>query len=347
MRTRLDVALAALVVAAFPLAARPAAAQYPLAPSPVLPVQPGARGPTLGGYLSVRETLRHDSSDVAINRARLTAIAAPLPYLALEVQGELSSSASAHVGSDSSVHGFELTNAYVQLTLPPGAPGTRFRPALIIGQFKQPFSLEYLTPFAELLTASRSEVVDRYAPKRDVGAMAQVAFGKLVRLDASLTNGEGPNTTANPDGRQLAIGRVTVFPLPWLALAAKLADQGADHARGMDGRLVWRTLTLEGEGIHRSRDLASGAHVDAGGGYLLAGWRALSWLTPVFKHEWYEETAFRPAGPFATRRSASTYGVDVAAHGVPVHLLLDWVARRERPTPLDDSELDAQLIATF
>lgn len=340
--------LAAAAAAASLASASPLAAQYPLAPSAVLPTDSAPHDPRLGGYLSLRETLRNDSSDIAVNRARLTAIAQPLAFVVLKVQAELSSSASARVNGDSSVHGFALTDAYVQIAPPKGDPRWRdVHPALIAGQFKQPFSLEYNTPFAALLTASRSFAVDRLSPKRDIGIMAQASLRHVARIDAALTNGEGANAIANDAGRQLAMGRITLFPLRGLALGAKIAGEGADHARGWDGRWLWRGLAVEGETIHRSRPTGAGASIDAGGGYAAIAYHVLPWLQPVYKREWYTETITRPAGVSDAWRGVSTFGVNMDMHGGVVRLLLDWVVRTERPTPVRDNEIDAQLVAAF
>jgi hypothetical protein len=337
---------AAVVIALRAAAAR--AQQYPVAPSPVLDITTVTPTPRFGGYLSVREALRRDTASISVNRARLTVTGTPLSYVAIRLQGDFSSGASGHVGADSTVHGFTLTDAYVQFRPAKTRGGLlgALQPALIAGQFKQPFSLEYLTPFSKLLTADRSAAVDKLSPKRDIGVMAQGQWAHRAMLALSVANGEGSNVTSNPDGRQLVIGRLTFLPFSGLAIAAKLANQGADHLRGYDGRWIAGDLTVEGEAIHRSRVL-SGTNVDAGGGYAMAAYRILPWLEPVFKQEWYRETRMNETSNADTRSSWSTIGTNLSTRGGAIRLLVDWVIRSERPVTTHDNELDAQLVASF
>ncbi|MBX6333052.1 MAG: hypothetical protein IRY91_14485, partial [Gemmatimonadaceae bacterium] len=320
---------------------------YPLEPSPVLDISTLARTPQVGGYLSLRETVRNDSSAFLLNRARATVTAAPLPSIVVRLQGDFSSTTAGHLDGDSTVHGFALTDAYVQLT-PAPAHGVlaRLRPSVIAGQFKQPFSLEYLTPYSQLLTPNRAQVVDNLAAKRDIGVMAQGHWGRAVTLALGVANGEGPNTIANPNGRQLVLGRLTVSPVAGLALSGKLANEGPDHLRGYDGRWLWRALIVEGEAIHRSRPV-NGDAVDAGGGYVTAAYRVLPWLQPVFKHEWYRETRTTLGVTTDVRSEWSTMGANVLARNDAVRLQLVWVVKSEQPVAVRNNEIEAQLVAAF
>ena len=339
--------LAAAALAALTLAPS-ARAQYPLTPSPLLDARKLSPTPSLSGYISVREMLRHDTATFMLNQGRLTTAIAPLPYLAIRLQVDFSSGTSGKVSSDGSVRGFSLADAYVQLAPSPARDSTaRVHPALFVGQFKQPFSLEYLTSFTRLLTADRSLTVDRLSPKRDIGVMGQVRWSRFVTLAGALVNGDGANATANADGRQMALGRLTLTPLPGLALAAKLGAEGDDHLRGYDARWIWRELVIEGEAIHRSRDLAQDTHQDAGGGYVLAAYRVRPWLQPVLKHERFRETLVGTAGSTGTRSDCTTVGLNLAAPGERLRLQLDWMMRSQRPLPGHDHELGAQLIAIF
>lgn len=339
---------AGLACAALLFGAVPARAQYPLIPSDVLNTETLRPTPHIGGYLSLLTTVRHDSTSFTINRGRLTVTTAPLPWLAIKLQGDLSGGVSGHVSGDSAVRGFELTDAYAQITPPDSVHLPHgLRPALLVGQFKQPFSLEYLTSFAYLRTASRSEAVNQLAPKRDIGVQGQVTWRSLVTAAVSATNGEGANALDNRDGRQLVMGRLTVRPVSWLALAGKMANEGGDHARGYDARLIWRQLIVEGEGIHRSRPLAGGVAQDAGGGYVLAAWRALPWLQPLFKQEWYADSRSRDGVSTTRRENWSTAGFNLESPGESLRLQVDWVWKAERPTPVRNDELDVQVIASF
>lgn len=345
---RLFAAGRAAVVAASVLAvvAAGAGAQYPLVPTPVIPLGTLSSSIKLGGYLSVRDTRHGDSTSFSVNRARLTAMIAPLPYLAVRMQADVSGNQSGTV-SDNTVHGFELTDAYVELAQPAADSlrWGRWHPALIVGQFKQPFSLEYLTSFAYLRTANRAAAIDALTPKRDIGAMAQMQWSTYVTADASVTNGQGANALSNPNGLELLIGRVTVTPFSWLALAAKLGNEGTDHIKGLDGRIEWRDLLIEGEGIHRSRPL-SGQHQDAGGGYVLGAYTILPWLQPVFKREWFSDTRQLDGTNTNTQQHWSTFGVNFLTPKEYLRFLINWIVKSQRPTRTQN-EVDFQLIATF
>ena len=58
------------------------------------------------------------------------------------------------------------------------------------GQFKTPFTREFITSLAEVETADRAFVVDTLAPKRDIGVMADYAVGGLATLTAGICNGD-------------------------------------------------------------------------------------------------------------------------------------------------------------
>lgn len=343
VHVRCAATVAASVYALVPAAAH---AQYPLVPTPVIPLGTLSSTITLGGYLSVRDTKHGDSTSFSVNRARLTAMIAPLPYLAVRMQADFSGNQSETV-SGNTVHGFELTDAYVELAQPvaDSIKWGQWHPALIVGQFKQPFSLEYLTSYAYLRTTNRAAAIDALAPRRDIGAMAQVQWSRFVTADASVTNGQGANALSNPNGLELLIGRVTVTPFPWLALAAKLGNEGTDHIKGYDGRIEWRDLLIEGEGIHRSRPL-SGEHQDAGGGYVLGAYRLLPWLQPVFKREWFSDTRQADGTNTNTQQDWSTVGVNVMTPKENLRFLVDWVVKSQRPTTTQN-EVDFQLVAGF
>ena len=323
------------------------AAQYPpLAPTPVLPLESFSQEPALTGYLSVRQTVRDDTATFTVNRARITLQILPLRFAALRLQVDLS--AVGRTRGDT-VPATLLTDAYVQLVPPDTtSPAMRFlRPALVVGQFRTPFSLEYLTPFSVLATASRSRAVDRLSSRRDLGVLAQVRFARFATLTGAVVNGEGPNQTANPDGKQMAVGRLSLFPMRSLALSGKWLGQGGDHRWGYDGRWLVRNLVIEGEALVRTGPPgAAGAASDASGGYLLAAYRIRPWLQPVVKWERLRETTVTPAGEAELRLRSITYGINLLAPHDRLRLQVDWLAHSARPTRASD-ELVAQLQAIF
>ena len=333
-----------MVAAALVVGAETSLAQYPLAPSPVLESQLVTNELKISGYLSVRETIRRDSATFAVNRARLTLQIAPLEFVVARVQADL---ASLGRTSGDSVPGFLLTDAYIQVSPPNEArPPGRIRPRLILGQFRTPFSLEYLTPFSRLLTVDRSQVVSRISTRRDLGVMAHVSFDDRVTLGTAVVNGEGPNSIRNTNGKQLVAGRLTLIPVSTMAIGGKWAGEGGDHRWGYDARWMTNGLVLEGERIERRASLSDGITARARGHYLLASYRIGRHLQPVVKWEQLHETQTQTGVESRTRLTWTTYGLNVTSTPEVVRLQTNWIVKREHPAT-SANELIAQLIVIF
>ena len=329
---------------------------YPLSPTPVLGMRAFPSIPALSGYVAVRMTHADGATGFLLNRGRLTVSVGPKPWFGIRIQGDLSGAQVGKLKSDSTVTGFTLTDAYVQLVPPAqwatkGSLLSQLHPAVIAGQFKTPFSLEYLTSFAGLKTVDRSQSVDRLSQKRDIGAMGQVGWGQYVTLSGAVVNGEGANATSNPDDRMMLLTRLTVTPIPILELSAKMLNEGPDHAWGYDGRVLWRGLTVEGEGIYRKRPTSSTLYVDAGGGYALVAYKVLPWLEPVYKYDRYWDTRTTTTESGVTSASThstwNVFGVNLLSKPEWLRLQLDWERRNTMPTPGRADVYIAQLIAIF
>jgi hypothetical protein len=337
----------------------PAAAPAPnylLTPSPVINMRFFPSSPALSGYVSVRSTHADGGTGFLLNRGRLTVQVGPKPFFGIKIQGDLSGAQTGKLRSDSTVAGFTLTDAYLQLVPPTtwAAPGSllgQLHPAIVAGQFKTPYSLEYLTAFSTLETADRSQAVDRLSQKRDIGAMAQIGWRGVATLSGAVVNGEGANATSNPDKTQMLMSRLTITPVPILEISAKIANEGRDHAWGYDGRVLWRGLTVEGEGLYRRRPTSSTTHLDAGGGYALIAYRILPWLEPLYKYDRYWDTRATATGSTITTASThSTWnvlGVNVLSSPEWLRLQLDWEHRNVEPAPGRSNVYIAQLIAIF
>ena len=322
------------------------ASPYPLAPSPVLDLHTLSKELRLGGYVSVRETLRRDTLTAIVNRARLTAHGRPAPFAALRVQVDFTATGFARADT---LPAILLTDAYIQLVPPATLETTGPRalhPALIVGQFRTPFSLEYLTPFSLLQTANRSQPIDRHTTRRDIGMLGQLAVGHVLTFTGALVNGEGSNRLTNLDGREMAIGRLTVFPLPRLAVAAKYLGQGSDHRWGYDARWIDHGAIVEGEFLARRGPFNGTTTVDAHGGYVLASYKLRPWLQPVLKWERLRDT--RTAGGSTTTifLTYTTAGLNLVSRGESIRLLVDAIHKSE-PGVFTGTELEAQLLAIF
>ena len=331
-----------LLVTACVTGANASEAQYPLTPSPLL--DPRLNGDIrLSGYVSVRETIRRDSSTFALNQARLTLTAEVTDFATVKLQGNLAALGRA---TGDTIPGFVVTDAYVQLAPPNEWTVRGIRPSVIIGQFKTPFSLEYLTGFSILHTANRSQVVERLATRRDVGVMAHLAFGNLVTIAGSIVNGEGANSLHNTNGKQLAAGRLTFLPTASLAVAGKWAGEGADHRWGYDARWVRNGLVLEGERIERRAPIDAGITQRAAGHYLMASYRIGRHLQPVIKWEQLRDRQTESGSTTETRLRWTTYGLNVLSTAESIRFQANWIVKRERPTSAAN-ELVGQLIVIF
>jgi hypothetical protein len=332
-----------VIVTMFVTGANASHAQYPLAPSPVLDPRPLNGRLRVSGYVSVRETIRRDSSTFSINQARITLTAAATDFVTAKVQANL---AGLGRSSGDTIPGFVVTDAFAQLALPNERTVGGMRPSLIVGQFKTPFSLEYLTGFSLLQTVSRSQVVDRLATRRDIGVMAHLAFRNLATIAGSIVNGEGANSVRNSNGKQLAAGRLTFFPAPSLAIAGKWAGEGADHRWGYDARWIVNRLVLEGERIERRGPLEGGIAQRAAGHYLLTSYRLGRHLQPVIKWEQLRDRQTAAGMTSDMRLTWMTYGLNVVSTTEAVRFQANWIVKRERPTN-SANELVGQLIVIF
>jgi hypothetical protein len=342
--------------AAVPKASAPPG--YPVNPTTVLGIQSFPITPSLSGYISVRGTRRDDVTAYQINRGRLTVMEGPKSFLGIRIQGDFSTGQTGRLKSDSTVSGFTLTDAYVELVAPPALRKhhgilDELRPSLIVGQFKMPFSLEYLTSFAVLKTANRSQAVDRLSQKRDIGAQGQVGWGNYVTLTAAVVNGAGPNVTTNANGTEMFLSRLTLTPLPWIELSGKIQREDTDRAWGYDARALWRGFTVEVEGIYRKRPTEATVFTDAGGGYVLISYRLLPWLEPVYKYDRYHDTRFTTlsatSGTTTASRSSTwnVFGANILTTPEWLRVQLDYVHHNEKPTPGAFNEYIAQVIASF
>jgi len=119
------------------------------------------------------------------------------------------------------------------------------------GQFKTPFTREFLTSLADVETADRATVVDSLAPKRDLGVMVDYAIGSVSTLMLGAFNGEGQNVTANTDSTLLWVGRAAVRPIAFVTLGANFASYGSDSTRyGVDAAVEYMGRPIEG--VHRT-----------------------------------------------------------------------------------------------
>jgi hypothetical protein len=277
--------------------------QTPSAPSPV----------RISGYIQGRGTYQENVGFVgSINRARLTAAGAVPGNVTWRIQGEFR---TGNVGTGRA--SVSLQDAYLRWT--------RNSLGVQIGQFKTPFTREFLTSLSEVETADRSTVVDSLAPKRDIGLMADYQPGGRLGFYAGVFNGEGQNVTANTDSSALGVARVTFRPIPYLVLGVNAARYFADSTRyGIDANLESPWIILRGEYIGQHRDIL--ATDDDKGWYALAAAPLRPWLQPVLKYEWFDRPGIAPTG--ALKNEAWTAGLNLFPWGRATRFTLEYVTRK-------------------
>ncbi|MGH7497844.1 MAG: porin [Gemmatimonadales bacterium] len=271
---------------------------------------PDSPGVKLGGYLQARGTYRDGVGLTGtLNRARLTATGNASRNVTFRIQGEFRTG-SVGTGQAS----VSLTDGYIRYK--PGAFGIQ------AGQFKTPFTREYLTSIADVETADRSTVVDSIAPKRDIGIMADYDVKGIATLALGVFNGEGQNVSANADSSLLWVGRVTVKPAPYLVVGANAALYQSDSTRyGFDASLEYMGASLKGEYIGQHRDAGG---LDDKGWYGQAAYKIVPWVQVVVKQEDFRRSAITDA----VRNRATTAGVNVEFSGGKIRLLTNYVSRK-------------------
>lgn len=271
------------------------------APSPV----------KLSGYVQARETYQKGIGlNGSINRARLAASGSATGNITWRVQGEFR---TGNVGTGRA--SVSLQDAYVRWA----ANGVGVQ----VGQFKTPFTREFITSLTEVETADRSTVVDSLAPKRDIGAMVDYTLGGRATVNVGVFNGEGQNVTANADSSALGIARLAVRPVPYLVLGTNVARYFQDSTRyGVDASLESPWVILRAEYVGQHRDQATR---DDTGWYALAAAPVRPWLQPVLKYEWFN----RPGVALdAQKNRAWTAGVNLFPWGKATRITLEYLSRK-------------------
>lgn len=267
--------------------------------------------PRLSGYVQVRESWQQAAGwTTLLNRVRF-AIDGTLPSrFSYRLLTELEASAGARNPATVS-----LREAIVRWT---PAPFT-----FSAGEFKSPFTREYLISSADLELVDLGVAIDSLAPKYDVGVMAEYAWGPTATLSLGAFNGEGANTTANRDSNVLVVARAAVRAWPQLALGASCARDGADSLRwGVDASVQHRGAVVRAEYVTRHRDGRARAQDDFGW-YVFESYRVSPRLQLVARQEDFQRPWYGPAR--RSRGLAWGAGVDLAPGRVK---LLGEMSRR-------------------
>jgi len=274
---------------------------------------PSSTGPTLkvGGYLQARETWQEAGNVLTgtLNRARAY------------VEGNLTAGFSYRImaeyeagGNASTAASVSLRDAYIRWT--------RNDFVVWAGQFKTPFSPEFIISITQVETADRATVVDTLAPKRDIGVMATYAFRPYVTLAAGFFNGEGQNRIINVDSANMVVARATVRPIPFITFGGNIAKYASDSTRwGVDAQFEYRGALVRAEYIRQDHHVSL---PNDEGWYGLAAYRVLPWVQLVFRQEQFARNAIS----LDRRVVATAGGVNVEFAAARVRLLVNYVSRK-------------------
>lgn len=287
-------------------------APAPVTPPPVSPTSPQAiLAPRVGGYLQLRSMWQGEAGMTTfLNRARI-GLEGPLPSrFSYRMLTEFQASAGARLPATVS-----LREAIVRWN---PAPFTFWA-----GEFKTPFSREYLIPVPNVELADLGVVVDSLAPRYDLGLMAEYAWGAIATISMGAFNGEGANATSNRDSTTSFIGRVTARPLPQLSFGASGSRDGPDSLRwGVDVNVQHLGAVVRAEYIERRRRGQPNS-TDDWGWYVFEGFRATPRLQLVARQEDFQ----RPTRGAVGRVRGSAFGANYEFAPNRVRLLAEYLRR--------------------
>jgi len=168
------------------------------------------------------------------------------------------------------------------------------------GQFKTPYSRQYLTSSGKLEFMNRSVVTDFFAPGRDVGVMLHDVNtygddGMAAEWAVGIFNGNGSNVSGNDNNWFAWIVRAGFYPFGFVDYAESNFAAGEDVMAGISGSyysaknrpsgmevetrgweidavVTWAGLYATGEYHHMTIDPDGGSSVDMNGWFVQAGY---------------------------------------------------------------------------
>jgi hypothetical protein len=213
--------------------------------------------------------------------------------------------------------------------------------AVQAGQFKTPFSRNFVTSLTLIETVDRPSVVDTLATKRDLGAMVEYLPRPEASLSLGVFNGEGQNLPANRDSTVLVVSRAVVRPLSQVSLGASGAAYEGDSTRwGFEASVEQHGALLRAEWIAQHR---RGHSANDQGWFVLGGMRVLPWAQLVAQWEDFKRPFMGPG----FRMRATTIGANLDLGASRTRLSLEYVDRRSGVTQAHRRTGLAQLQVRF
>ena len=287
--------------------------------------------PRLTGYLQLREVAQPGTGLSAfLNRVRFSIEGALPSRLSYRLLTEWQASAGSRAPATPS-----LREAVVRWS---PAPFT-----FTAGEFKTPFTREYLIPVPALELADLAVAIDSLAPRYDVGVMAEYGYGATATLARGVFNGEGANSTANRDSSVMWVGRATLRPLAQLSLGASATRDRGDTLRwGVDASVQHRGAVVRAEYLTRHvRGRARGS--DELGWYVFESARIMPRVQLLARQEEFQ----RPLFGTSRRVRALAWGANYDIAPGRARLLVEFTRRMSGRSQSHTDALLAQIQAQF
>jgi len=238
------------------------------------------------------------------------------------------------------------------------------------GQFKVPFSYESLVSDADLEFIDRTQVVNALAGRstdvignqngRDIGGELTGSFAKLndhylFDYYFAVVNGAGYDVTTDNNNHKDIAGRLAIHPIQNLTIAAdfyhgidlftiaagtaKANTYNLRNRQGIDGRYVWKKLSLTAE-----YDKGTDAHLNRNGWYGQAAY--FVWSNKLQLAARYD--TFDPTQTITTDRTTDYTGGVNYFFNKWAKFTVDYVdAREQTATQIKNNLFEAQLQLTF